>query len=118
MQPGPVSQLVRQYWNLNPESGAKVINDDVLYIRGWAWPTENDARAVLEVSKFLVDSRIIEQPLTWEQVKAAFTRTAPLIKQAYERMGSKPPASEFTRTDVTDLRGLPVWEMDHWAERA
>ncbi|MBV8091720.1 MAG: ABC transporter substrate-binding protein [Acetobacteraceae bacterium] len=118
MQPGPVSQLVRQYWNLNPEQGAKVINDDVLYIRGWAWPTENDARAVLEVSKFLVDSRIIEQPLTWEQVKAAFTRTAPLIKQAYERMGSKPPASEFTRTDVTDLRGLPVWEMDHWAERA
>ena len=39
----------------------------------------------------------------------------PLVKQAYERLGSKPAASEFLRTDVADLRGRPVWEMDKWA---
>jgi hypothetical protein len=113
-----VSQLVKEYWKLDPEQGAKVVKDDVLFARGWSWPTENDARAVLEVSKFLVDNKVIEAPLSWAQVKGAFQRTAPLVKQAYERLGSKPAAPEFTRTDVSDLRGLPVWDMDRWAERS
>jgi ABC-type nitrate/sulfonate/bicarbonate transport system substrate-binding protein len=118
MDPGAVSQLVKEYWKLDPERGAKVVKDDVLFARGWSWPTENDARAVLEVSKFLVDNKVIEAPLSWAQVKGAFQRTAPLVKQAYERLGSKPAAPEFTRTDVSDLRGLPVWDMDRWAERS
>ncbi|MEN9329927.1 MAG: hypothetical protein RLZZ484_1115, partial [Pseudomonadota bacterium] len=57
-------------------------------------------------------------PLQWSQVKDAFSRTAPLIRQAYERLGSKQSASEFTRTDVADLRGRPVWEMDKWSDRS
>jgi ABC-type nitrate/sulfonate/bicarbonate transport system substrate-binding protein len=118
MDPGAVSQLVKEYWKLDPEQGAKVVKDDVLFARGWSWPTENDARAVLAVSKFLVDNKVIEAPLSWAQVKGAFQRTAPLVKQAYERLGSKPAAPEFTRTDVSDLRGLPVWDMDRWAERS
>ncbi|HLX28281.1 MAG TPA: ABC transporter substrate-binding protein [Casimicrobiaceae bacterium] len=115
MDPGAVSQLVAKYWKLDPEKGAKVVKDDVLFSRGWAWPTENDARAVLETSKYLVESKVIDQPLSWAQVKDAFTRTAPLVKQAYERLGSKPPAAEFVRKDTKDLRGLPVWEMNRWA---
>ena len=118
MDPGVVSQLVKDYWKLDAEQGAKVVKDDVLFTRGWSWPTENDALAVLESSKYMVANKVIEQPLNWAQVKGAFQRTAPLVKQAYERLGSKPAAAEFTRTDTKDLRGRPLWEMDKWADRA
>jgi ABC-type nitrate/sulfonate/bicarbonate transport system substrate-binding protein len=114
---GDVSQLVKKYWQLDPVSGAKAVNDDVLYARGWSWPTENDARAVLEVSKYLVDAKMIDKPLNWAQVKNAFALTGPLVKQAYDRMGAKPDAAEFTRTDVSDLRGLPVWDIGRWSDR-
>jgi hypothetical protein len=118
MDAGAVSQLVKEYWKLDPEQGAKVVKDDVLFSRGWSWPTENDALAVLESSKFMVANKVIEAPLNWAQVKGAFQRTAPLVKQAYERLGSKPGAAEFARTDTKDLRGKPLWEMAQWSDRA
>ena len=116
--PGAVSQTVKEYWKLDSEMGAAVVKDDVLLARGWAWPTEADARAVLETSKYLVDNKMIDKPLVWAQVKDAFKNTAPLAKQAYDFLGGKPAASEFTRTDVGDLRGRPVWEMEHWADQS
>lgn len=118
MDAGAVSQLVKDYWKLDAAQGAKVVKDDVLFSRGWSWPTENDALAVLESSKYMVANKVIEQPLSWAQVKGAFQRTVPLVKQAYERLGSKPGAAEFTRTDTADLRGRPLWEMDKWTDRA
>ena len=117
MDAGAVSQLVKDYWKLDAIQGAKVVKDDVLFSRGWSWPTENDARAVLETSKFMADNKVIEAPLQWSQVKGAFSRTAPLVKQAYDKLGAKPAAAEFTRTDVADLRGRPVWEINQWADR-
>ena len=114
--PGAVSQLVKEFWKLDAVQGAKVVNDDVVSKRGWIWPTEADARAVLETSKYLVDSKMIPAPLAWAQVKEAFRRTAPIVKEAYERLGSKPADGEFTRTDAGDLRGRPVWEIDQWGE--
>ena len=116
MDAGQVSQLVKDYWKLDAVSGAKVVKDDVLFERGWDWPTENDARAVLEASKYMVANKVIEKPLTWKQVKEAFVRTAPLVKQAYDILGAKPAHAEFMRTDAKDLRGLPVWQMDKWGE--
>lgn len=116
--PGVVSQLVKDFWKLDPVAGAKVVKDDVLFSRGWSWPTENDARAVLETSKYLVDNKVIPEPLSWAQVKGAFVRTAPLVKQAYDRLGAKPVIGEFLRTDVSDLRGQPVWQLDKWTERS
>ena len=118
MNPGPVSQLVKDYWKLDGEMGAEVVSDDVVFERGWAWPTESDARAVLETSKYLVDNKMIDQPLTWEQVKNSFKGTAPLVKQAYDHLGSKPQLAEFTRTDAKDLRGKPVWDIENWTERS
>lgn len=115
---GAVSQLVSKYWQLDASAGAKAVNDDVLYARGWSWPTENDARAVLEVSNYLVDAKMIDKPLVWSQVKNAFALTAPLVKEAFDRMGAKQTEAEFTRTDVSDLRGLPVWEMSRWPDRS
>ena len=74
----------------------------MLFSRGWSWPTENDARAVLETSKYLVDNKVIEQAFTWKQVKDAFRATAPLVKQAYERLGAKPaPPSSRAPTPAT-----------------
>ena len=117
MDAGAVSQLVKDYWKLDAVQGAKVVKDDVLFSRGWSWPTENDARAVLESSKYMVENKVIENPLTWNQIKGAFQRTAPLVKQAYDKLGAKPASAEFLRTDTPDLRGRPVWEMDKWADR-
>ncbi|MFM9428531.1 ABC-type nitrate/sulfonate/bicarbonate transport system substrate-binding protein [Variovorax sp. GrIS 2.14] len=117
MDAGAVSQLVKEYWKLDATDGAKVVKDDVLFSRGWAWPTESDARAVLETSKFMADNKVIQKPLQWAQVKDSFARTAPLIKQAYDKLGARPGESEFTRTDAADLRGKPVWQINQWAER-
>jgi ABC-type nitrate/sulfonate/bicarbonate transport system ATPase subunit/ABC-type nitrate/sulfonate/bicarbonate transport system substrate-binding protein len=114
MDPGAVSQLAEQYWKLGSEQGAKVVQENWLYQRGWSWPTENDARAILAISNFMAEDRLIAEPLTWRQVKAAFELTAPLGKQAYEQLGSKPLEAEFTRTDTADLRGFPVWQADSW----
>lgn len=117
MDAGSVSQLVKEYWKLDAVQGAKVVKDDVLFSRGWSWPTENDARAVLESSKYMVENKVIEKPLSWNQIKGAFQRTSPLVKQAYDKLGAKPALAEFMRTDVPDLRGRPVWEMDKWTDR-
>jgi hypothetical protein len=73
---------------------------------------------VLEVSKYLVDAKMIDQPLNWGQVKNAFALTAPLTKEAFDRMGAKTTEAEFTRADAKDLRGLPVWNLDRWADRS
>ena len=116
MDAGAVSQLVKDYWKLDATEGAKVVKDDVLFSRGWSWPTENDARAVLETSKFMADNKVIEKPLQWAEIKSAFSRTAPLVRLAYDKLGAKPAAKEFTRTDVADLRGRPVWEINQWAD--
>src|SRR4051794_22111671 len=64
MSPGDVSQLAVKYWELPPALGAKVVEDDVLFKRGWCWPTEGDATALLETSKSMVDGKLITKPLS------------------------------------------------------
>jgi len=116
-KPGEVSELARKYWELPPELGAKVVEDDVLFKRGWCWPTEGDAAALLETSKYMVDGKLIPKPLTWTQVKGAFAQTAALDKAAYEKSGRKPDAAGFNDKNAQDLRGAPVWEAQSWTER-
>jgi ABC-type nitrate/sulfonate/bicarbonate transport system substrate-binding protein len=114
MDAGAVSQMVKAYWKLDPQAGAKVVKDDVLFSRGWSWPTEKDALAILESSKYMADNKQIPRALSWAKVREPFERTAPLVQQAYERLDRKPAAAEFLRTDVADLRGRPVWEIAQW----
>lgn len=114
MDAGAVSQMVKAYWKLDPQAGAKVVKDDVLFSRGWSWPTEKDALAILESSKYMADNRQIPRALSWAKVREQFERSAPLVQQAYERLDRKPAAAEFLRTDVADLRGRPVWEISQW----
>jgi ABC-type nitrate/sulfonate/bicarbonate transport system substrate-binding protein len=117
MNPGDVSQLAKKYWELPPELGAKVVEDDVLFKRGWCWPTEGDAIALLETSRYMVDGRLIPKPLAWSQVKGGFAQAAPLVKAAYDKTGKVPPENQFNDKNAQDLRGAPVWELDHWKER-
>ena len=72
-----MSELSRKYWELDPKLGSLVVKDDVLFARGWCWPTEGDATALLETSKFMVDGKLIPKPLAWSQVRDAFALTAP-----------------------------------------
>lgn len=118
MNPGEVSQLSRKYWELEPALGAKVVGDEVLFQRGWVWPTEGDALALLETSKFMVEGRMIPKPLEWPQVRDAFTLAAPAVRASYEKSGRKPDAAAFDAKDAKDLRGAPVWEIQRWRERS
>jgi len=116
MDPGDVSQLVKKYWELPPELGAKVWKDDVLYARKWVWSTRGDVSAVVAASKFMVAGGLIPQPTTWDQINEAISKGAPLMKQAYEASGSVPDEAAFTAKDVADVRGLPVWEQSKWPQ--
>ena len=99
MDPGKVSELAKKYWELPPELGAKVVEDDVLFKRGWCWPTEGDAIALLETSKSMVDGKLITKPLTWAQVKGAFALAAALDKAAYDKTGREPDAAALPRQE-------------------
>lgn len=117
MSPEDVSEISFEYWNLPPEMGAEVVKDEVLFIRGWVWPTEGDAGALLAISQFMVEGGLIEEPLTWQQVKDAMQPGMTAIQKAWEMSGRVPDSATFTAADTQDLRGLPVWEMDSWADR-
>lgn len=116
--PGDVSELVNKYWGLPKAQGAEVVKDEVLFKRGWCWATEGDASAILEVSKFMVEGRLIEKPLAWSQVREAFRLGAALQQEAWEKTGRKPDAGAFEAKDAQDLRGKPVWQLDQWKDRA
>ncbi len=118
MEAGKVSDLAKKYWELDPKLGAKVVEDDVLFKRGWCWPTEGDAVALLETSRYMVDGRLITKPLAWSQVKGGFSMAAPLVKAAYEKSGRKPDAAAFHDKNAQDLRGAPSWDMQSWSERS
>src|SRR5436190_498898 len=118
MDHGQVSQLSQKYWELDPKLGAKVVGDEVLFQRGWCWPTEGDAQALLETSKFMVEGRMIPKPLAWSQVRDGFALAAPTVRAAYEKSGRKPDAAQFEARDAKDLRGQPVWEMQSWREHS
>jgi len=114
MKPGDISEMVSKYWGLPPELGAKIVEDEVLFQRGWIWPTEGDAAAITQISNFMVEGRLIPKPLTFDQVKSSFSKTAPLLQKAYEATGKLPAESDFTAEGTKDLRGPPAWQMSSW----
>lgn len=116
MDPKEVSQLVEDAWDLPPADGAKVVEDEVLFVRGWSWLTEADAWGLAWTSQFMAEGGIIDEPLRWEQVTDAIARAAPAAEEAYDEMGSEPPESTFTESTETDLRGLPMWEYEQWQQ--
>ncbi|WP_411036904.1 ABC transporter substrate-binding protein [Shinella sp. BYT-45] len=112
--PAKIAESVSKYWELDEESGAKVVGDEVLFARGWVWPTRGDVGAIVETSKFMVEGGLIPEALTWEQVTQNVSKVAPLLREAYERAGSTPAEAVFVASDASDLRGLPTWEQEKW----
>ena len=117
MEAGAVSELARKYWELEPKLGALVVKDDVLFQRGWCWPTEGDAAALLETSRYMVDGKLIPKPLAWAQVRDAFALASVPVKAAWEKMGRKPDTPAFEAKDAKDLRGAPAWDLGRWKDR-
>jgi ABC-type nitrate/sulfonate/bicarbonate transport system substrate-binding protein len=113
-KPGEVATSVQKYWGLPPELGAKAVEDEVLFQRGWTWPTEGDAAAITQISQFMVEGKLIPKPLEWDKVKSAFAKAGPLLKKAYDATGKVPAESGFTDQKAQDLRGLPAWQADQW----
>lgn len=108
------AESVKKYWGLPAELGAKVVEDEVLFQRGWIWPTEGDAKAITQISSLMVEGRLIPKPLSFDQVKDSFTKAAPLLQKAYEATGRKPNPADFTSKNAKDLRGPPAWQMNDW----
>lgn len=113
-QPGDVAKSVQKYWGLDPALGARVVADEVLFQRGWTWPTEGDAAAITQISQFMVEGKLIPKPLEWDKVKSAFAKAGPLLRKAYDATGKVPAESGFTDQKAKDLRGLPAWQADQW----
>lgn len=116
--PKVVSDSVKSFWGLPPELGAKVLGDEVLLQRGWIWPTEGDAASISQISQFMVDGKMIPQPLSWDQVKASFAKSASLLLAAYEATGKVPDEAGFNDPKAKDLRGLPAWRAGEWKNPA
>ncbi|MEO8977822.1 MAG: PhnD/SsuA/transferrin family substrate-binding protein, partial [Casimicrobiaceae bacterium] len=118
MDPGKVSDLAKKYWELPPALGAQVVTDDVLFARGWCWPTEGDATAILAISKFMVEGRLIPKPLAWSAVRDSMVPIVPMLREAYDKSGRKPDMAAFEATGTKDLRGPPAWDMQRWKDHA
>ncbi|WP_271899154.1 ABC transporter substrate-binding protein [Candidatus Phyllobacterium onerii] len=116
METGAVSDLVKKYWELPADLGSKVVKDDVIFGRGWIWPTEGDIGAIIQTSKFMVAGGLIPQELEWDPVLTNIQKAAPLLKKAYEMTGSKPDEATFAKSDAGDVRGAPIWESDRWKQ--
>lgn len=111
--PEEISDSVSQYWDLDPENGVRVLDDEIVLERGWIWPTEGDAQLLMELSILMAQNDLIEEPLAWPDIVDGFRPSAELARRAYESTGDYPPDAEFESTP-SDARGAPQWLYDSW----
>jgi hypothetical protein len=104
-----ISQTVDKFWKRPPKEGAIVARDVLPLFRGWSWVTQGDTRSIVEVSKFMAETKALPKPLGTDQVMANAEIAVPIMKAAYEQMGNTPGLSVFSDKDATDIRGLPLW---------
>lgn len=117
MEPAEASDYVKEYWELESKLGKVIVEDDVVYKRGWTWLTRGDVMSLVAISKFMEGAGIIEEPISWEDVRQNLELIAPIMKEAYEKMGESPPMSTFLATEAEDLRGYPVWHIEEMKEK-
>ena len=113
MKPGEVSDTVKEYWELEPDLGKQIIEDELLFIRGWSWPTEGDAQSMVETSNFMAETDLIDEPLSAEEIKDNFDNVSDILEKAYVEMDEYPEEDEFLDESI-DIRGYPAWEIDEW----
>jgi ABC-type nitrate/sulfonate/bicarbonate transport system substrate-binding protein len=111
MTPDAVIDMSAQDW-FSDRAAQRPYVENILYRRrGWSWITEGDARTLVGLSKV---KSIYQQELTPGLVKSTLRLGEPLAREAWERVGKFPDMAAFTDAKATDIRGLPVWEIDRW----
>jgi hypothetical protein len=90
---------------------------------------EWDVATVRKASEFLASTKVRERPLSWDELKSAFSKSAELQKRAWEMASSKPSVEDLRKgfTGKTELYGPihinggdPVWSwgsVPRWGER-
>lgn len=114
-KPTQVAKLVHKYWKLEPQDGAKIVKDELVFRRGWIWATAGDAAVLQNLSKIMAANDIVPKPVSWDDLKAAFEPASAAVKAGYKAAGSNPSTSEFQSTSK-DLRGPSSWKLDEWGE--
>ena len=118
--PRAVAEANKDDWKQPPEIGVNIISADLTWNRGWTWLTEGDLVSVVAASAPLVAAKNIQKPVTWEVMRQHVAAVAPLQKAAWEKLGRNPPDKEFEKPDseISDLRGLPIWRASEWGRYA
>lgn len=112
-EPETVANSVQEYWDLTAENGARVLDDEIILDRGWAWATESDAQLLMKLSILMAENDIIDRNLEWKEVVDGFAPSSEIVRRAYDSVGAEPPSSEFDATQG-DQRGAPQWQLDAW----
>ena len=111
MTPDQVIDLASQDW-FSDRAAQRPYVENILYRRrGWSWITEGDASTLVGLSKV---KSIYQQELNGEGVTKVMRLSAPLAKEAWERVGKDPGPEAFAAAGTGDIRGRPLWEIDSW----
>ena len=112
---------VKPEWGDIPKDVALNIfaEDLTIGVRCWSYATYGDVRNIVFTAAWAFKNKYVDKPVTWDDAKKYFSFTAPLQREAWEKMGRNPSLSEMTKSsDVPDIRGYPTWMMDKWPDEA
>jgi hypothetical protein len=98
-------------------------------VRRAPYTLEWDVASVRKASEFLTATKVRDKPITWDQLKAAFAKTADAQKRVWDSLEQKPTLDEMAKgfTGKSELYGpihinggAPVWtwaSTEKWGER-
>lgn len=113
MDPAAVAALVQNDWGIVAATGQQIVKDDLLTQRGWAWLTEGDAAVLLLQAQLAAQSGATATTVSWDALKAGFSKGAAVEKAAYDAAGGEPSQTAFLDTSK-DARGYPTWSASRW----
>lgn len=124
-------EKANEWWKLDPKVAAQARDTypENTNIRNAPFLLEYDALAIIKASEFFASIGIIDEPVTWDEVREIITPTAAMQKAAWEEGGSQPSVEKMeghfhgsnpTWPDLTIAGGRPVWMLEEtpdWGER-
>ena len=105
------------WWKgISEEDQLFILENDVLWLRGWIWPVKGDLDGLVWEAKKLAEWKTLKRPVSYEEFRAYLALD--VLADVYDRTGGlgHPDLDEFTRGDTIDLRGYPVWLAKAWTE--
>ena len=111
MPPDRIIQIGGAKWPGDVSDQQKLVDRTLWRRRGWAWITEPDVRTLIVLSG---TKSMFERELNAADVVRLLKPAAPLLRKAWIISGARPSLAAFTDPDAEDVRGLPLWDIDHW----